>query len=181
MTLTSTATPPTNLNPDDFQVPDHVLSVKVLSDFKRNQDLNQASISDGIPKALSSFNLPQHDSGENCEVPELLNVNRNRLLEEIKMFKKRLGDKNLTTRIIEALKEVEENVSNLAPKKRGLVKKKKVLNGNVDPANIAHGKRKVRKLNVKVSVPSLKDGDRVKILTSRFGARYAEGRERFTY
>ena len=177
----TTATPPTNLNPDDFQVPDHVLSVKVLSDFKRNQDLNQASISDGIPKALSSFNLPQHDSGENCEVPEPLNVNRNRLLEEIKMFKKRLGDKNLTTRIIEALKEVEENVSNLAPKKRGLVKKKKVLNGNVDPANIAHGKRKVRKLNVKVSVPSLKDGDRVKILTSRFGARYAEGRERFTY
>ncbi len=27
----------------------------------------------------------------------------------------------------------------------------------------------------------MKDGDRVKILTSRFGARYAEGRAKYTY
>jgi hypothetical protein len=56
-----------------------------------------------------------------------------------------------------------------------------IQGANVDPSNISLGKRKVRKLNAKVSVPALKEGDRVKILTSRFGARYAEGRAKFTY
>jgi hypothetical protein len=48
------------------KVPDHVLSVKVLSDFKRNQNFNTPSISEGIPQALESFNLLQQDPGENC-------------------------------------------------------------------------------------------------------------------
>lgn len=84
--------------------------MKVLSDFKRNQDLNKASISDGIPTALQSFNLPQHDPGENCEVSEPLVTKRDLLLEEIKRFKSKLGDKTLTTKIVEALREVEEKM-----------------------------------------------------------------------
>jgi hypothetical protein len=122
-------------------VPDHVLSVKVLSDFKRNQNFNTPSISEEIPQALESFNLLQQDPGENCGVPEPLKINKDLLLEEIRRFKAQLGEKNLTDKIVEALKEVEDNVTNLAPGRQSLPKKKKFTDGNVDAANISLGKR----------------------------------------
>lgn len=73
-------------------------------------------------------------------------------------------------------------MTNQAPRKQELPKKKNWFRGaSVDPLNISLGKRKATKLNAKVAVPALKEGDRVKILTSRFGARYAEGKEKYTY
>ncbi len=46
------------------------------------------------------------------------------LLEEIRKFKSKLGDKNLTTKIVEALREDEVNVTNLTSRKQALPKKK---------------------------------------------------------
>jgi hypothetical protein len=40
-------------NPDDVSVPDHVLSVKVLSDFKRNTEMNSTQLNP-IPDHLQS-------------------------------------------------------------------------------------------------------------------------------
>ena len=185
-----------DLNKVVSAVPDHVLSVKVLSDAKRNQNLNAPSLSENIPPALKSFNLPQHDPGENCEVPEPLRMNKDLLLEEIKQFKARLGERNLTEKIIAALKEVEDNVTNQAPGKQSMPKKKKFTDGDVSASNISLGKRtrnpkmknvarrsksKSIKLDVKVHVRSLKVGDRVKILTSCFGVEYAKGKAKYTY
>jgi hypothetical protein len=178
------------------EIPDHVLSIKVLSDFKRNQELNQSNIHE-IPSNLKDvFNLPQPDPGENCEIPEPLKLTKDMLLEEIEKLKNKFGQRNLTDRIVKALKIVKDETSNLAPRRNGLKRKNRLKN---DPENATFGKRgrkaevqisqnvittaqsKSRLLKVKIAVPTFQVGDRVKIRTFRFGKDYAKGRPRFTY
>jgi hypothetical protein len=63
------------------EIPDHALSIKVLSDFKRNQRLNKSNIQ-SIPSSLQDdFNSPQPDPGENCDIPEPLKLTKDLLLE----------------------------------------------------------------------------------------------------
>jgi hypothetical protein len=183
-------------DPDEIAIPDHVLSVKVLSDFKRDQHLNQTSVKDIPPHLQTAFNSPQPDPGENCEVPEPVRLTKDLLLEEIEKFKKRLGERNLTDRIVRALKIVEDETTNLAPGRNSLKRKKKF---GIDPNNVTLGRRgrkaevkisqsiketgtsKSRLLKINMAVPTFKVDDRVKVRTFRFGKEYAKGRPRFTY
>jgi hypothetical protein len=177
-------------------IPDHVLSVKSLSDAKRNTSYNTPSINDEFPNDMKVFNSPQqHDPGENFDIPDSLLSRRDHLLEEIKNFRATIGKRNLTDSIINALKGIEEN----EPEMKGLPldRKDKDTNGNVDMKNIALGKRsrktalkrkskgspanKKRNLDIKVALPTLKLNDRVKMKTCRFGVKYAKGKSKFTY
>ena len=80
------------------EIPDYVLTIKVLSDFKRNKDLN-VSQTLPIPENLQAkFNAPQHDPGEECEIPYVFKFNKDLMLEEIEKFKKKLGEENLTSK-----------------------------------------------------------------------------------
>ncbi len=147
-----------------------------------------------IPDHLQNvFNSPQPDPGENCEIPDPLKLNKDLLLEEIEKFKKRIGEKNLTDKIVKALRLVAEEATNQAPGRNSLWKKDKV-----DSPKVLFGKRerakvtisqnvtqtdtkRKRTLKVKIAVPSLKIDDRVKIRTFRFGKEYARGRPKYTY
>ncbi len=52
-----------NLNESSSSIPDHVLSVKSLSDAKRNVLFNAPSINGEFPKEMRVFNSPQpHDA-----------------------------------------------------------------------------------------------------------------------
>jgi hypothetical protein len=174
-------------------IPDHVLSIKALSDCKRNADLNKEQTAP-IPEDLhTKFNAPHQDPGEECEIPAQLRINKDLLLEEIAKFKSLLGDQNLTDKIKKALRIVEDETTNLAPGRNSMRKKDKPIK---EPVKATLGKRdsrarvtitqdennkKSRLLKVKIAVPDLEEGDRVKIRTFRFGSAYAKGRPRFTY
>jgi hypothetical protein len=49
---------PSDRQNENQEVPDHVLSIKVLSDKRRNKSMNTPTITD-IPLELETFNLPQ--------------------------------------------------------------------------------------------------------------------------
>jgi hypothetical protein len=115
------------------------------------------------------------------------------LLEEIAKFKSLLGEQNLTNKIRKALRIVEDETTNLAPGRNSMRKKDKPIR---EPSKATLGKRdsrarvtitqdenskKSRLLKVKIAVPDLEAGDRVKIRTFRFESAYAKGRPRFTY
>ena len=171
-------------------IPDHVLSVKVLSDYKRNAEMN-VSQTTSIPENLQmKFNAPQQDPGEECDIPEPLKINKDLLLEEIENFKKKLGEENLTKRIIKALKIVEDETINLAPGRNSLRKNKNrdegtaqaTLEKRIRKARVSmtqsvdsKNQRKRRLLKLKIDVPVLEAGDRVKIKIYRFGKAYAKG------
>jgi hypothetical protein len=178
------------------EIPDHVLSVKALSDFKRNKELNVSSTVP-IPRNLQAhFNAPQHDPGEECEIPYVFKYNKDRMLEEIEKFKQKLGEENLTARIIKALKIIEDESTNQAPGRNSLRKKKNrdegvvqaTLGKRIRKARVSitqsigsKSRRKSRLLKLNIAVPVLEAGDRVKIKTFRFGKAYARGRPMFTY
>jgi hypothetical protein len=69
---------------------------------------------------------PQPNPGENCEIPEPLKLTKDMLLEEIEKFKRKLGEQNLTDRIVKALKVVADEPTNLAPGRNALRRKKRL-------------------------------------------------------
>jgi hypothetical protein len=57
---------------EKFQIPDHVLSVKCLSDFSRHPELNEAMPRTEPPEKMKSYFEPQHsDQGEKIYKPNL--------------------------------------------------------------------------------------------------------------
>ena len=177
-----------------LQAPDHVLSVKVLGDHRRNKSMNTPTVTE-IPIEMEAFNLPQQDPGEKLDLPEILKPNWDLLLEEIKRFKNKTENgSTLTESILKALKQSKRKMSVQEPLTR-LVESSKDKSGNVDAKNISQGKRRRKsiknsgsklspskvKLRVKVVVPALKVNDRVKIKTCKFGVVYAKGKPAFTY
>jgi hypothetical protein len=178
---------------NSHEVPDHVLSIKVLSDTRRNKAMNTSTITD-IPLELETFNLPQQDSGENFDSLTNSRSSKNLLLEEIKRFKNKTKETTLTESILNALKGLGDKMSSHEPLIR-LNKSSKDTSGNVDSKNIELGKRKRKsskkskskqsptktKVSVKVVVPALKVNDRVKIRTCKFGVVYAKGKPEFTH
>ena len=194
--FTSPGASPNLMGPTTPMIPDHVLSVKSLSDAKRNVSFNTPSITGDFPDEMRVFNSPQqHDPGENFDIPDSLLSRRDHLLEDIKNFKATMGKRNLTDSIIKALQFSNEN----EPEMKGLplAQNEKDTSGNVDTKNIALGKRSRKTafrrkpkgssanqksdLNIKVAVPALTLNDRVKMKTCRFGVKYAKGKPKFTY
>ena len=178
-------------------IPKHVLSIKCLSDYKRNAELNDPCL-EPIPESMkTSYKLvPQtKDLGE--YVPEPLRANKDLLLEEIRRFKLNAQQGTLTDAIRKALNNVEEEILNIEPG-RGILRKKrrrKVRGDN--PGNIMEEKRpranhdwpkkvvvfEKEELPVnprKHNLTGLQPLDRVKILTSRFGRAYANDKPKYT-
>ncbi len=182
------------------EIPKHVLSVKVLSDSKRNQGLLSPQ-QQVIPEKMKA-DFHEHGSGECDEfkVPDELKFNGDRLLEDIQRMKSRLGHGSLSESILNAIKNVEDKIGNVVltrgSLKRGKKPKSKV---SLDPDNIISSKRQriravktpqekldpkpTKKVMVKaqVTLPALKADDRVKIRTECFGKDYAVGRQKYTY
>jgi hypothetical protein len=181
------------------EIPKHVLSVKVLSDSKRNQGLLSAQ-QKAIPDEMKADF--EHGSGECDEfkVPDELKFNGDRLLEDIRRMKSRLGKGSLSESILEAIRNVEDKVGS-AVLTRGNLKRRKKPKSKVslDPDNILSSKRQRKRavknlqekpdpkpkktvmVKAQVTVPALKADDRVKIRTECFGKDYAVGRQKYTY
>ena len=167
-------------------------NIKCLSDYKRNNELNDPCL-DPIPDSMrtSYSTVPQPiDLGE--KVPEPLRANKDLLLEEIRRFKLNAQQGTLTESIRKALRNVEEEILNTEPGQRNLGKKRRRKMRGVNPGNILEEKRPRANSDWSKSmvvyekeelpvVPSkkaligLQPLDRVKILTSRFGRVYAKG------
>jgi hypothetical protein len=183
---------PSDHHDESREIPDHVLSIKVLSDKRRNKSMNTPTITD-IPLELETFNLPQQDSGENFDSPINSKSSKNLLLEEIQRFKNKTKETTLTESILDVLKGLDDKMSSQKPLIR-LNKSSKDKSGDVDSKNIALGKRRrmskksksklspaKAKVLVKMTVPALKVNDRVKIRTCKFGVVYAKGKPEFTH
>ena len=186
-----------HVEPMHDNIPEHVLSIKCLSDYKRNAELNDPCL-DPIPESMrTSYNLvPQPiDLGE--YVPEPLRASKDLLLEEIRRFKLNAQQGTLTDSIRRALSNVEEEILNIEPG-RGILRKKRSRKvRGVNPGNILKEKRpradcdwpKSKAVYVKEEIPvipgkkaltGLQPLDRVKILTSRFGREYAKDKPKYT-
>jgi hypothetical protein len=193
-----------------YKIPDHVLSIKFLDDYKRNQEFNDPEPTNPPRKILEAI-LPQSTTqGENPV--EIINVmNADLLMEEIGRVKKNLktldAQDGKATAILRALRKLEEEMSNEAPRKKGLKRKGKPQKGEIDAANIIGAeraktiewqlpdydepvlespekrmlKRKVSRIREKGEAANISIGDKVKILSTRFGAAYAKGRDKFTH
>jgi hypothetical protein len=133
------------------------------------------------------------------------------LMEEIERVKEKLqtldAQDERSTAILRALARLEEELINEAPRKKGLKRKGKPQDGEIDTANIIDAgraksipwqlpdydkpipespekrmmKRNVSRLKNKGEDADIMIGDKVKILSRKFGAAYAMGREKFTH
>ena len=138
-------------------------------------------------------------------------MNADLLMEEIGRVKENLrtldAQDGKATAILKALRRLEEELNNEAPRKRGLKRKGKPRKGEIDSDNIVDAertktikwqlpdyekpvpespekgmmKRKVSRLKEKGEATNIMIGDTVKILSRKFDAAYAMGREKFTH
>jgi hypothetical protein len=160
----------------DPAIPRHVQSIKSLSDYKRNEDLN---VQEPTPRPPHAMLEPQQDlQGENpVGISQLHNED---LLEEIRKWKtSRVNgthDKTTTESIMKALKDVESKIcrDNITGTKRDrrkplfdIEKKEQWARKTTNTINLQNG--------------MLKQGDRVKTSTLRVGNAYAIGKPEFTY
>ncbi len=79
--------PVLHVDPIHVKISDHVLSIKCLSDYKRNTELNTPCLGSAPSSMKEIYNqVPQPiDLGEN--IPEPLKPKKDLLLEEIRRFK----------------------------------------------------------------------------------------------
>jgi hypothetical protein len=75
---------------EKFQIPDHILSVKCLSDFNRHPELNEAMPRTEPPEKMARFVDPQQSNqGEKTYSP-ILDYNIDAMLEELSSLKRDL-------------------------------------------------------------------------------------------
>ncbi len=95
-----------------YKIPDHVLSIKFLDDYKRNQEFNETEPTNP-PRKIIEANLPQSTAqGENHPI-EIVNVmDSDLLMEEIERVKEKLrtldAQDEKSTAILRALARLEE-------------------------------------------------------------------------
>jgi hypothetical protein len=193
-----------------YKIPDHVLSIKFLDDYKRNQEFNNPDPTTPPRKIIEAI-LP-HPKAQGENPVEIINVmNADLLMEEIGRVKNNLENLDAkddkATGILKALRRLEEELINEAPRKRGLKRKGKPRKGEIDSDNIVETertktiewqmpdyekpvpespekrmmKRKVSKLKEKDDAANIMIGDKVRILSRKFGTAYATGRGKFTH
>jgi hypothetical protein len=195
---------------DTFNIPDHVLSVKSLDDYKRNPELNKATPTDP-PRQITEAFLP-HPADQGGYLADHASLDL--LMEELEEVKEKIkridGKEGQAEAMLKALRKLEEEVKNTAARKgslkRGVSKESSdVINGNiikgsrskkirwglvdVDKPEPEPAERKMRKRKHGTG-KSIRDGDesinlvigdRVKIRTNMFGALYAQGRAEYSY
>jgi len=246
-----------------LEIPDHVLSIKCLSDFQKHPELNTATPTTHPPHEMLQH-FPNHaatnddkskiiqtageydkiswsdytgcckpgeydaeldafveicspyqqdDQGGKTapHVPEHVALDKDLLLDKIKSMREMLNkrfDKNgrveAIVKALKALRKVEEETLNDAPRKGILRKSKPKQREDITEENVLSGKRKRKKessepggvpeaapdcndLNssggniVKKKKREIKINDVVKIKTSKFGIGYSKGRPEFTF
>jgi hypothetical protein len=102
-----------------FNIPDHVLPVKFLDDYKRNQEFNEANPINSPRKMIEAISPQSTVKGENPV--EMVDVNSDLLKEEIGRVKENLkkldAQDGRAEAIIRALNKLEEELGNEAPRR----------------------------------------------------------------
>ena len=187
-----------------YNIPDHVLSVKALSDFQKHPELNIANPTTRPPKVM--FNdileiVPQYE-GENqrenqgekttTHVPEHAVFNKDLWLDKLKELREsinlRFDKEGKVDRIVKALRKAEEEALNEAPARGGIKKKAGKLKEGIAIKNIVGTKRRkifregeTNSSDKRTTKRRIDVGDRVKIQTKKFGKAYAVGLPIYTY
>jgi len=186
-----------------MNIPDHVLSIKSLSDYRRHPELNEETPpTHPSPEMLQQLTSQTTDSGEKTtiHVPEHEMWNSDLMLEKISELRKHVNshfDKDgKVDAIVKALKRLEEEASNDAERRNNIKKKDNLkMAPEISKTNILPERRKrvgasaiggVRDQGNVDPSPAVKRkkvdiGDRVKIKTRAFGKGYAEGKPTYTY
>ena len=136
-------------------VPDHVLSIKILSDAQRNAELNETNALEG-PDSESQPNLIEESSsqdhskqGENLHIPEHVKQDSSEFLNNLENLIEQTnnvqGGDNVREALIKAIREVHLG-SSVAPKK-GTLKKTKWYDV-VTEDNVITGKRKAKHIGM---------------------------------
>ncbi len=132
---------------DKFQIPDHVLSVKCLSDFCRYPELNEAMPRTEPPEKMRSYFEPQHsDPGEKIYKPNL-DYDVDAMLEELSELKKKWlleGKSGKVEEIRKALTQTIEGSKSTASKRNQIkkAKRRKMSKDKVGTGNIVLEKRR---------------------------------------
>ena len=121
-----------------MKIPDHVLSIKSLSDYNRHPELNEPIPPTHPSESMNLIHQPT-DPGEKTQVyvPEHEIWNKDLLLDNIRHDK---GGR--VEAILKALKRAEEEASNGAARKNTIKKKVKFKSVDVVESNILRGPRK---------------------------------------
>ena len=187
-----------------YNIPDHVLSVKALSDFQKHPELNAAIPTTRPPKVMFKdiVDIIPENQGENqrenqgentsTHVPEHTVFDKDLWLDKVKKLRESINQRYDTDgkvdRIVKMLRKVEEEALNDAPAKGEIKKKASKPKKGIALKNILGNKRrrlfkedetkvnKDKKAKKKIDV-----GDRVKIQTKKFGKTYAVGMPTWTY
>ncbi len=185
-----------------FNIPDHVLSVKSLDDYKRNEGMNEATPTDP-PRQITETFIP-HPAFQGEYLAEHDPASLELLMEEMKNVKKKIkamdAKQGQAEAMLRALKKLEEEIHNTAPRKGNLKSdgcdagngRRKAITWDIagvdkptpEPVEQKMRKRKVVETRLGYVSSDQKDlevGDRVKILTKMFGRQYAQGREEYSY
>jgi hypothetical protein len=185
-----------------MKIPDHVLSIKSLSDYRRHPELNEPIPPNHPPQAmldvLSSNQSPDPGEKTSVHVPEHETWSKNLLLDKIRELRmginKHFDKGGKVEAIVKALKKAESEASNDAVR-RNAIKKKSKTQAEVDVVRsniLPEGKRRIgssksggvsdsNAVNETPKKRKIDVGDRVKIKTKAFGIGYAKGRPTFTY
>ena len=133
---------------EKFKIPDHVLSVKCLSDFNRHPEMNEALPRTAPPAQMENFFDPQHSNqGEKIFVPDLDYSDIDAMLEEIKEMKDQSpfvkGGEGKVKALRRALKQTIELGKNTATRRNQLKKskRKRGSKSEVRIGNVVEGKR----------------------------------------
>jgi hypothetical protein len=127
-----------------MQIPDHVLSIKSLSDYRRHPELNESTPPTHPPQAmLEVLSHQPTDPGEetHVHVPEHETWDTNLLLDKIRELRLNinkhfdLGGK--VEAIVKALKKAEEEACNDAVRKNSIKKRSKAqAEKDIDKSNV---------------------------------------------
>jgi hypothetical protein len=136
------------LSKDEFKIPEHVLSVKMLSDSKRNQGLLSPQ-QQPIPAEMRIQYHEANDSGEckSFQIPDELKFQKgDRLLDE------RMP---ITDSILKAIKNVDRKIVESALTRGSLRRDGMSKSKLIDPNNIISSKRKRKSNGKKVTMEKL--------------------------
>ena len=151
---------------EKFKIPDHVLSVKCLSDFNRHPEMNEALPRTEPPEKMGNFFGPQQSNqGEKIFVPDLDYSDIDAMLEEIKGMKDQSrfvkGGEGKVKTLRRALKQTIELGKNTATRRNQLKKseRKRKSRSEIGKGNVVGGKRgSDQKIPVLVPPPDPSEG-----------------------
>ena len=179
-------------------VPDHVLSIKILSDATRNADLNEPLVDPHTqpdppnPSLTSSSTNEQLNQGENdrLHVPAHVEVDRIKFLEtleELKSTAPHLGaGTGVRNALIKAIKSVHDgsmgyvtkgSLKTTKWKDEGMISEDNILTGKRNHASVnsdvtksksKSGKNKKIKKSLNKKSQKIREGVRVKVRSTRF-------------